>query len=56
MVEGVNVGLNYKSQFASAMKDSKFSGDMDAVIDAWADVLDAEEESTPAAPTEVTPA
>ena len=56
VVEGVNVGLNYKSQFASAMKDSKFSGDMDAVIDAWADVLDAEEESAPAEPTEVTPA
>ncbi len=44
IVEGVNIGLNYKSQFAAAMKDPQYAGDMDAVIDAWADVIEAEDE------------
>lgn len=56
VVEGVNVGLNYKSQFASAMKESKFSGDMDAVIDAWSDVLDAEQEDGAATEPDATSA
>ncbi len=39
IVEGVNIGLNYKSQFAAAMKDPQHSGDMDAVIAAWGGVV-----------------
>lgn len=41
VVEGVNIGLSYRSQFASAMKDPRFGGDVDKVIDAWATVIDA---------------
>jgi len=46
IVEGINIGLNYKSQFAAAMKDPQYGGDMDAVIDAWVDVIEAEEEGS----------
>ena len=45
IVEGVNIGLNYKSQFAAAMKDPQYAGDMDAVIDAWVEVIETEEET-----------
>ena len=44
VVEGVNIGLNYKSQFAAAMKDPQYAGDLDAVIDSWTDVIEAERE------------
>jgi phospholipid transport system substrate-binding protein len=43
IVEGVNIGLNYKSQFSAAMKDSEYGGDMDAVIDAWVNFIETEE-------------
>ena len=46
IVEGINIGLNYKSQFAAAMKDPQYAGDMDAVIDAWVEVIEAEEDDT----------
>ncbi len=51
IVEGINIGLNYKSQFAAAMKDPQYGGDMDAVIDAWVDVIEAEEEAADEAET-----
>ncbi len=35
-IEGINLGLNYKSQFDSAMKGPKFGRDLEKVIDAWA--------------------
>ena len=35
IIGGVNIGLTYRSQFASALKDPKYGGDMDKVIDAW---------------------
>ncbi len=44
VIEGVNIGLNYKSQFAAAMKDPKHSGDLDQVIDAWSDFIDQQDE------------
>lgn len=58
IVEGINIGLNYKSQFAAAMKDPQYGGDMDAVIDAWVDAIEAAEEDaeTPAEAPEDTPA
>jgi phospholipid transport system substrate-binding protein len=52
IIEGVNVGLNYKSQFAAAMKDPQYGGDLDAVIDAWTKFIEqdsAAEEPTAAA-------
>ena len=39
IIEGVNIGLNYKSQFAAAMKDPENDGDLDRVIDAWSDFV-----------------
>ncbi|NKC00936.1 MAG: hypothetical protein GKR90_20900 [Pseudomonadales bacterium] len=35
-VEGINLGLNYKSQFDSAMKGPKYGRNLDRVIEAWA--------------------
>ncbi len=34
-VEGINLGLNYRSQFDSAMKGPKYGRDLDRVIAAW---------------------
>ena len=49
IIGGVNIGLTYRSQFASAVKDPKYGGDMDKVIDAWdrhlAESREAEEEA-----------
>lgn len=42
IVQGVNMGITYRSQFKSAMQDARFGGDMDKVIDAWSDVIDTE--------------
>lgn len=42
IVNGINMGLTYRSQFASAMTDQQYGGDMDRVIDAWAELLKAE--------------
>ena len=42
IVNGINMGLTYRSQFASAMNDQQYGGDMDRVIDAWAELLAAE--------------
>ena len=48
IIEGVNIGLNYKSQFAAAMKAPEYDSDLDTVIDAWSKFNDdAEEEETP---------
>ncbi len=44
IVNGVNMGLTYRSQFLSAAQDPQYGGDLDKVIDAWADVLAAEAE------------
>ena len=49
VVEGVNIGLNYKSQFTSAMKDPQHNGDLDAVIAAWSDFVETEEKQSAAA-------
>ena len=45
VVEGINIGLNYKSQFTAAMKDPQWGGDMDAVITAWTRFIETEEET-----------
>ncbi len=42
IVNGVNMGLTYRNQFNSAMRDSQYDGDMDKVIDAWSELLKSE--------------
>jgi phospholipid transport system substrate-binding protein len=42
IVNGVNMGLTYRNQFNSAMNNPKHGGKIDSVIDAWADMLEAE--------------
>ena len=42
IINGVNIGLTYRSQFASAVQDPKYNDDLDAVIDAWATLLAVE--------------
>ncbi len=44
MAGGVNIGLTYRSQFQSAVKDPKHGRDLDKVIDAWGEVLAEEAE------------
>ena len=39
IINGVNMGLTYRSQFLSAMKERQYGGDLDKVIDAWASVV-----------------
>ena len=39
IINGVNIGLTYRSQFASAVQNPKYGQDLDAVIDGWADLL-----------------
>ena len=39
VIAGVNIGLTFRSQFKSAVADSKYGGDLDRVIDAWAAVV-----------------
>lgn len=44
IVNGVNLGLTYRSQFQSTAQDPAYGGDLDKVIDGWADLLAAEAE------------
>jgi phospholipid transport system substrate-binding protein len=44
IVNGVNLGLTYRSQFQSTASDPANAGDLDKVIEAWGDVLAAEAE------------
>lgn len=48
VVGGVNIGLTYQNQFKSAMRDPKYGGSMDRVIDSWATVVEAEKARTAA--------
>ncbi len=45
IIEGVNIGLNYKSQFSAAMKKTEYAGDLDAVISAWTNFIGASEKT-----------
>jgi len=44
IVNGVNIGLTYRNQFAGAMKDPVTGGSLDKVIDGWSDMLKEEAE------------
>jgi phospholipid transport system substrate-binding protein len=35
IIQGVNIGLTFRSQFASAVADKRYGGDLDQVIEAW---------------------
>ena len=41
VVNGVNMGFTFRSQFSSAMSDRRYGGDLDKVIEAWATVVEA---------------
>lgn len=49
IINGINMGLTYRNQFASAMKDPAYKGDMDRAIDGWVSSLGAIETSTESA-------
>lgn len=44
IVNGVNMGLTYRNQFAGAMKDPVNGGSLDKVIDGWSNMLKEEAE------------
>ncbi|MEM7220157.1 MAG: ABC transporter substrate-binding protein [Pseudomonadota bacterium] len=35
IINGINMGLTFRNQFASAVRDKQYGGDLDRVIDAW---------------------
>jgi len=35
IINGINLGLTFRNQFSSAVRDPKYGGDLDKVIDAW---------------------
>ena len=39
IIEGLNVGITFKEQFASALRDPNYAGDLGRVIAAWADII-----------------
>ncbi len=41
IINGINMGLTYRNQFASAVKDPAYGGDMDQAIDGWVSSLGA---------------
>lgn len=41
IINGINMGLTYRNQFASAMQDPRYEGDMDRVIEGWISSLGA---------------
>ena len=48
IINGINIGLTYRNQFASAMKAAEYGGDLDSVIDSWSETLaDVEQDSEP---------
>ena len=40
-INGINMGLTYRNQFNAAVKDPKYGGDLDRVIDGWVASLGA---------------
>ncbi len=47
IIAGVNIGLTFRSQFASMAADNRYGGDLNRVIDAWADFVGEGLESNP---------
>jgi len=51
IVNGVNMGLTYRNQFASAVQDARYQGDMDKVIEGWIASVGKDEDEDADAPT-----
>lgn len=41
IINGINMGLTYRNQFASAVKDPRYGGNLDRAIDGWVQSLGA---------------
>jgi phospholipid transport system substrate-binding protein len=39
IINGINIGLTYRNQFASSMKSPEHRGNLDAVIATWGDTI-----------------
>ena len=39
IVNGVNIGLTYRSQFSNALQKSEYAGDLDLLINDWSEVI-----------------
>ncbi len=39
IINGINIGLTYRNQFSSAMKEPANRGDLEAVIDQWGETI-----------------
>ena len=39
IINGINIGLTYRNQFASAMKAPENNGSLDAVINGWGETI-----------------
>jgi phospholipid transport system substrate-binding protein len=46
IINGINMGLTYRNQFASAVNDPAYGGDMDRAIDGWVSSLGTIETGT----------
>ena len=53
VINGVNLGLTYRNQFASAMRAPENQGDIDRVIDGWSAVIDTSAGGSDSAASEV---
>jgi phospholipid transport system substrate-binding protein len=47
IINGINMGLTYRNQFASAVQDPVYGGDMDQAIDGWVSSLGAIDTGNP---------
>ncbi len=56
IINGINMGLTYRNQFASAVNDPAYGGDMDQAIDGWVSSLGAIETSSGEGEAEGAPA
>jgi len=39
IINGINIGLTFRNQFAGAVRNKKYGGDLDLVIDSWGDLV-----------------
>lgn len=46
IINGINMGLTYRNQFASAVNDPAYGGNMDRIIDGWVDSIGTIETGT----------
>ncbi|MEM7096873.1 MAG: ABC transporter substrate-binding protein [Pseudomonadota bacterium] len=41
IIEGVNIGVNFRTQFSAALRSKENGGDIDKVIDSWGNVIES---------------